>query len=81
MNQGQKLNSLIRKRDSLQEQIAEIARNQRTVLQREIRTLDRLTTSGKRGHMPTMSLAARARQSRTAKQRWEAAKKAGKNRL
>lgn len=79
-----KLDSLISKRDKLQEQIAAIVSQERAALQQQIRALDRLTAgcnNGKNKRVTGMSDAARARQSRAAKKRWREAKQAGKNRL
>jgi hypothetical protein len=84
VNQTRKLESLILKRDGLQEQIAAIVTEERAALQQQIRALDRLTVrgnSGKNKRVTRMSDAARARQSRAAKKRWREAKQAGKNRL
>jgi hypothetical protein len=71
-------------RDKLQEQIAAIVTEERAALQKQIRALDRLTVrrnNGKNKRVTRMSDAARARQSRAAKKRWQEARKAGKNRL
>lgn len=82
MNQTRKLESLILKRDGLQEQIAAIVTEERAGLQQQIRALDRLTSNSRKNKRVTsMSDAARARQSRAAKKRWREAKQAGKNRL